>query len=290
MSRVRTAVLPVAGLGTRFLPATKCVPKEMLPLLDRPCIDYIITEAVDAGIENIVLVTSRGKDALVDFFDRKPALEAHLEKAGKQDLLDKVLETASRAEVVSVRQQVALGLGHAVLTAKPAVGSEPFAVLLGDDIIFSDTPTIGDMIGAYDHGAQAAVVALMEVPQDQTDRYGICAGQWRDDGQMQVSHMVEKPDPAEAPSRHAIVGRYVLPPDIFDILQITRPGRGNEIQLTDALADLAARGRVRGYVFDGERHDTGNVLGLLRAAMHEARRRPDLRDGFQRILEELSAL
>jgi len=290
MSRIRTAVLPVAGLGTRFLPATKCVPKEMLPLLDRPCIDYIITEAVEAGIENVVLVTSRGKDALVDFFDRKPALEAHLERAGKQDLLDKVLDTARRAEVVAVRQQVALGLGHAVLTARPAVGNEPFAVLLGDDIIFSDRPTIGDMIDRYDAQAAAAVVALMEVPQEQTNRYGICAGTWRDDGQMQVSHMVEKPDPADAPSRHAIVGRYVLPPDIFDILQITRPGRGNEIQLTDALADLASQGRVSGYVFDGERHDTGNVLGLLRASMFAALRRPDLRDGFRSILEELSGL
>lgn len=290
MSRVRTAVLPVAGLGTRFLPASKCVPKEMLPLLDRPCIDYIITEAVDAGIENVVLVTSRGKDALINFFDRKPALEAHLEQAGKQHLLDKVIETAQRAQVVSIRQQVALGLGHAVLTARPAVGDEPFAVLLGDEIIFSEQPTIGTMIDEYDHDEKAAVVALMEVPREQTRRYGICAGQWREDGQMQVSHMVEKPEPEDAPSCHAIVGRYVLPPDIFDVLRVTPPGRGNEVQLTDALAVLASQDRVRGFVFDGERHDTGNVLGLLRAAMFEARRRPDLRDGFQKILEELSAL
>ncbi|MFT4975370.1 MAG: UTP--glucose-1-phosphate uridylyltransferase [Myxococcota bacterium] len=290
MSPIRTAVLPVAGLGTRFLPATKCVPKEMLPLLDRPCIDYIITEAVEAGIENIVLVTSRGKDALVDFFDRKPALEAHLERTGKLELLDRVLETARRAEVVSVRQQVALGLGHAVLTARPAVGNQPFAVLLGDDIIVSDKPVIGEMMAAYDADTQAAVVALMEVPQDQTDRYGICAGDWLPNGEMSVSHMVEKPRPADAPSRHAIVGRYVLPPDIFDILKVTRPGRGDEIQLTDALADLASQQRVRGFVFDGERHDTGSVLGLLRASMFLAARRPDLRDGFAAILEELSAL
>lgn len=290
MNQIRTAVIPVAGLGTRFLPATKNVPKEMLPLLDRPCIDYIITEAVSAGIENIVLVTSRGKDALIDYFDRRPDLEAHLEYHGKTDLLNAVLETAQRAKVVTVRQQEALGLGHAVLTALPAVGSQPFAVLLGDDIIFSEKPVIGEMLTQYQRNPGTAVVALMEVPKEQTNRYGICAGTWQNERLMQVSHMVEKPKPDDAPSRHAIVGRYVLPSDIFDILQITRPGRGEEIQLTDALADLAQQGRVNGYVFDGERHDTGNVLGLLRASMFAALRRPELNDGFRDILKEISAL
>ena len=288
MGQIQTAVLPAAGLGTRFLPATKCVPKEMLPLLDRPCIDYIITEAVSAGIENIVLVTSRGKDAIVDFFDRKPVLEAYLERTGKQALLDKVLATVQRAQIVTARQQQPLGLGHAVLMAKPAVGNVPFAVLLGDEVIFSETPAIGQMMNAYDPASRSAVVALMEVPLEQTRRYGICAGEWDSDGQMAVTHMVEKPLPSQAPSRHAIVGRYVLPPDIFDILQATPPGYGGEIQLTDALAVLAAQQRVRGLPFEGERHDTGSVLGLLRASMHAALRRPDLREGFLTILAELS--
>lgn len=290
MSPIRTAVLPVAGLGTRFLPVTKAVPKEMLPLLDRPCIDYIVAEAVEAGIERIVFVTARGKDALVDYFDHSPALEAHLEATGKPDLLARVREAAQRAEVVAVRQRVTLGLGHAVLTARPAVGDdEPFAVLLGDDVIFGAKPAIGQLM-AQQAGGEQAVVALLEVPQEQTNRYGICAGTWQSPALMQVHEMVEKPAPEEAPSRHAIVGRYVLPAGIFDILAGIGPGRGGEIQLTDALAVLAAQGRVQGLVFDGERHDTGNVLGLLRAAMFAANRDPALRAGFRAVLEELAHL
>lgn len=288
MSQIRTAVLPAAGLGTRLLPATKCVPKELLPLLDRPCIDYIVTEAVSAGVEHIVLVTSKGKDSIVEFFDRKPALESYLERAGKQALLEKVLSTIKRAQIVTARQQQPLGLGHAVLMAQPAVGNAPFAVLLGDEVIFSEEPAIGQLMDAYDDDVRAAVVALMEVSLEQTSRYGICAGQWGPDGQMTVTHMVEKPAPSTAPSRNAIVGRYVLPPDIFDVLRGTPPGFGGEIQLTDALAALAAQQRVRGVTFEGERHDTGSVLGLLRASMHAALRRPDLREGFHAILTELS--
>lgn len=289
MSPIRTAVLPVAGLGTRFLPVTKAVPKEMLPLLDRPCIDYIVAEAVEAGIERIVFVTARGKDALVDYFDRSPDLESHLEQTGKTALLARVREAASRAEVVSVRQRVTLGLGHAVLTARAVIGDEePFAVLLGDDVIFGDTPAIGQLI-AQQGGGDQAVVALLEVPRDQTDRYGVCAGEWQAGGRlMQVREMIEKPRPEEAPSCHAIVGRYVLPAGIFEILARLGPGRGGEIQLTDALAVLAAQGRVQGLVFSGERHDTGNVLGLLRAALFAARRDPALWPGLQAILEELS--
>jgi len=243
-------------------------------------------EAVEAGIERIVFVVAKGKDALVDYFDRSPALEAHLKKAGKEALLQKVLETANRAEVISIRQGQALGLGHAVLSAKPAVGNEPFAVLLGDDIIASKTPGLKQMMQAQDD-VNNAIVALLEVPRDQTNRYGICAGTWLNDRLMQVSHMVEKPHPSQAPSNHAIVGRYILPADIFDILARTKPGKGGEIQLTDSLAELAAASRVTGFVFEGERHDTGNVLGLLRASLHLAQQRDDLKSGLHQIIQEL---
>lgn len=291
MSQVRTAVLPVAGWGTRFLPVTKSVPKELLPLLDRPCVDYIVTEAVEAGIERIILVTARGKDSLLDYFDRFPELEERLKRDGKEALLARIMEAAHRAEIISLRQPQMLGLGHAVLCARAAVGNEPFAVLLGDDIIFSDKPVIGQMIEAYDeNGGAKAVVSLMEVALEQTRRYGICAGEWIKEGLMAVSEMIEKPAPADAPSRQAIVGRYVLPADVFDILERTPPGRGGEIQLTDALAELARQERVLGYVFDGERHDTGNVLGLLRASLFAAARRDDLREDFLTILDEVHTL
>jgi UTP--glucose-1-phosphate uridylyltransferase len=291
MSTVRTAILPAAGLGTRFLPATKSVPKELLPLLDRPCIDYIVAEAAAAGIERIVLVTSRGKDALADFFDRSPSLEAHLRATGKLALLDRVLEVCGRSEVVTVRQQQTLGLGHAVWCARAAVGGEPFAVMLGDEVIFSQTPALGQLLRIHREAPDgSAVIALMEVATEETRRYGICAGTWLDEARMRVQAMVEKPDPAHAPSRHAIVGRYILPPDVLDILAQTPPGSGGEIQLTDALAVLAGQGRVIGARFEGERHDTGHVLGLLRASMFAAASRPDLRLEFARILAEVTAL
>lgn len=286
---VRTAVIPVAGLGTRFLPVTKSVPKEMLPVVDRPCIEYVVAEAVAAGIERVVFVSSRGKEALVDYFDRSPALEAHLEAVGKLDFLAEVQRVASMADVVSVRQRETLGLGHAVLTAAPAVRDEPFAVLLGDDILDSETPVVGQLAAAMDHPEQA-VVALMEVPAPDTRRYGICAGEWLDGRRMQVQAMVEKPEPEDAPSRHAIVGRYILPPDIFEILRHTPRGRGGEVQLTDALAVLAEQGRVVGAAFEGQRFDTGNVLGLLRASLHFARKRDDLRAGVDDLISEMAAL
>ena len=284
--RVRTAVIPVAGLGTRFLPVTKAVPKEMLPIVDRPCISYIVAEAVAAGIERVVFVTSKGKDALIDYFDRSPHLESHLAANGKTELLETVLEAARLAEVVSVRQGEALGLGHAVLTAKPAVADEPFAVLLGDDIIDSNTPAIQQLIDAR-NGPDQAVVALMEVPQEETRRYGVCAGPWLDSNRMKVDTMVEKPDPKVAPGRHAIVGRYVLPPEVFSILEETPRGTGGEIQLTDAIFQLAEQGRVTGLVFEGRRFDTGNVLGLLEASLYFTSKRPEYRDGLRAMLSRM---
>ena len=314
MKKVRTAVIPVAGLGTRFLPATKTVPKEMLPLLDRPCIDYIVTEAADAGIERIIFVTARGKDAMIDYFDSSPALEAHLRKHQKFELLEKVLEAGRRVDVISIRQRQALGLGHAVHTAKPIVGNEPFAVLLGDDIIHAKNPVIGEMIKVF-NAHNKAVVGLMEVPNDQTQKYGICAGTWIQDASaqasspssknskspasaksrpqsqiMQVSTMVEKPHPKLAPSNYAIVGRYVLPAEIFELIEDTPPGAGGEIQLTDALHMLAKNNNVLGFRFEGERYDTGNALGLLRASLMEASRRDSLKSELQALITEMHNL
>ena len=283
--RVRTAVIPVAGLGTRFLPATKSVPKEMLPILDRPCVDYIVREAADAGIERIIFVTARGKDAMVDYFDSAPALEAHLKEHEKFDLLEKVLEAGKKVDVITIRQPKALGLGHAILTAKPIVGNEPFAILLGDDIIFSDKPVIGEMIKVFEKQKEA-VVAIMEVPKEQTQRYGICSGQWDNDQEMRVKRMVEKPHPKVAPSNFGIVGRYVVPPEIFALLEETPPGKGGEIQLTDALHMLARMNKVVGFKFEGKRVDTGNAMGLLHASMYEAYHRPEMREQLMELIQD----
>lgn len=280
---IRKAVLPAAGLGTRFLPVTKAVPKEMLPLLDRPCIEYVIAEAVEAGITEVVLVTSRGKSAMEDYFDRSPALEATLEAAGKSAMLTEVRRVARLATVVSVRQQEQKGLGHAVLAAAPAVGDEPFAVLLGDDIIDAPTPAIGQLARVQaDFGG--AVVALQEVPRADTKKYGICAGEMEASNRMRVRAMVEKPAPENAPSNLSIVGRYVLPGEIFGVLRNTAPGAGGEIQLTDAIAVLAGRGEVRGLLFGGQRFDTGNPLGLLDATLHYALRRPEYADAARALI------
>ena len=285
--RLRTAVIPVAGRGTRFLPVTKAVPKELLPIGDRPCIEYIVAEAVEAGLDRIVFVTARGKGALMDYFDRSPDLEAALEAAGKADYLTEVRRVAAMAEVVGVRQQETKGLGHAVLCARPAVGDQPFAVCLGDDIVDSATPAIAQLRDTWAAaGGDSAVLALMEVPREDTRKYGVCGGTWSSDVVMKVSEMVEKPEPENAPSHHAIVGRYILPADIFDILETTPRGRGDEIQLTDAIAVLANQGRVLGRVFEGERFDTGNPLGLLRASLHFMAKRPELADGVARIIAE----
>jgi len=283
---VTRAVLPLAGLGTRFLPASKAVPKELLPLVDRPCLDYIIAEAVASGIEDMVFVISKGKGAIIEHFSKDPYLEQYLEERGQEHLLAEVRRAARLAKVVTVRQHDALGLGHAVLTARPAVGNNPFAVLLGDDIIHNpERPGLRQLLDVWDDKGEC-VVALIEVPREETKRYGICDGTL--DGRlMEVTGMVEKPDPADAPSNLSIVGRYVLPGEIFDILETTPRGRGGEIQLTDALAVLAGRGQAWGYLFEGERFDTGNVGDWLRATVHLALKRPDLAPRMREILAEV---
>lgn len=285
---VTKAVLPVAGLGTRFLPVTKSVPKEMLPVVDRPGLEYIVAEAVDAGLTELIFVTGAGKDAIEDYFHRDFYLEAQLEAAGKADYLKEVQRVGKLAKVISVRQQERLGLGHAVYQAHGIVSpDEDFAVLLGDDIIDAQTPAIGQLM-AVQAERGGCCVALMDVPRDQTDRYGICDGQMVSPGLMHVSGMVEKPDPADAPSTYSIVGRYVLPGEILKILETTPRGRGGEIQLTDALAILAERGQAWGLEFEGARFDTGNTLGLMRASIHFALKRPELAEGMRGILAEFS--
>lgn len=273
-SPVRTAVLPVAGFGTRWLPISKAVPKELLPILNRPCIEYAVVEAVEAGIERIVMVTSHGKEALADYFDTNPELERHLEEQGRTELLAMVRSITGLVDVVTVRQRDARGLGLAVLSAQSAVGDEPFAVLLADDLIDGPSPAIGQLMAATP--ADMASVALMEVPTEQVNRYGICGGHWNAQGLMLIDQMIEKPEPAAAPSRQAIVGRYILPPDIFPILETTPRGRGDEVQLTDALAVLAGRRKVLGVPFLGRRFDAGSLPGWLEANLHYARRHPEL--------------
>lgn len=285
------AVIPAAGYGTRFLPATKAVPKEMLPIVDRPTIEYVVRECVRAGLDDVLLISSTGKDALEDHFDRALELEAALQSKGKQDLLDEVVELASLANVHSVRQGEQLGLGHAVAQARNHVGDDSFAVLLGDDIIDPDDDLLERMLAAHAETG-LAVVALMEVAEADVDKYGIAvpAGGGEDGSRgIRLEAMVEKPDPADAPSNLAIIGRYVLPADIFDVLDATERGAGGEIQLTDALATLAADEPIVGIVLEGVRHDAGDKLGFLKATLDFALRDDDLGPPLAAHLQELVA-
>lgn len=288
-ARVRSLVLPCAGLGTRFLPITKAVPKEMLPLVDRPTIAYIVAEAVAAGVEQVVLVTSRGKGALEDYFDRSPELERHLEATGKLDLLARVREAWNTATVVSVRQREILGLGHAVLTARSVIGDEPFAVMLGDEVMAGETPALGELVKVLEETGKSSV-GLVPVPWEHTHRYGVCAGPEIGPNRLSVERMVEKPPQGTAPSNYAIVGRYVLTPDIWDILARTGKGSGGEVQLTDALAVQAAQGNMVGVLLQQTRFDTGNVLGYLQANLHLAWRQPELRAGVEALAREILEL
>jgi len=267
----------VAGLGTRFLPATKAIPKEMLPLVDVPSIQIIVEECVAAGFEEIILVTARGKSAIEDHFDRAPELEALLERRGKTDDLARVRKPQQMARYVSVRQAEAKGLGHAVLCARDAVGDEPFAVLLGDDLLDADVPGVRQLADVYERTG-TGVVALYEVAAGQEHMYGIVDGERTGARELSLKKLVEKPAPGTAPSRLAIIGRYVLPPEIFEILAATQPGRGGEIQLTDALATLCARRGLIGLEVEGRRFDVGDRAGYVLAMVHYALRRDDIRD------------
>jgi len=283
---IRVAVFPAAGLGTRFLPATKAQPKEMLPLVDRPLVQYVVEEARAAGIERIVIVTGRGKNAIEDHFDTSFELEHMLEERGKSELLGLVREISDMIPISYVRQKVALGLGHAVLQARELVGQEAFAVMLGDDIVDADEPCIGQMMKLYARRGNP-VIALQEVPRVETRQYGIVAGDRVEDRVVRITDMIEKPPPEKAPSNLAIIGRYLLPQEIFDILEETRSDFGGEIQLTSALRTLLSRRPIDGYLFEGKRYDAGDKLGFLKATVEFALKREDLGGKFREYLKGL---
>jgi UTP--glucose-1-phosphate uridylyltransferase len=289
--RVRKAVFPAAGWGTRFLPATKAQPKEMLPLVDKPVIQYAVEEAVAAGIEQVIIVTSSQKRAIEDHFDLSYELEHLLEEKGEIEKLRQVRHITDLAQIAYVRQKEQLGLGHAVLMAKDLIGHEPFAVILPDDVVLADRPCIGQLIHAY-HQTHASVVAVMEVPHEDVQRYGIIAGAPDEDPVHQgrlhrVTQLVEKPAPDDAPSNLAIIGRYVLTPKIFDKLEHTPRGKGGEIQLTDAIEALMEEQGVYGYEFEGIRYDAGTTMGWMQASVELALQRPDLAGEFREYLRNL---
>jgi UTP--glucose-1-phosphate uridylyltransferase len=282
--KVRKAVIPVAGLGTRFLPATKTVPKELLPIVDIPSIQYVVQEAVDAGIEEIIFVTGRGKDGIEDHFDEAPELEQVLADRGHPEMVKMLRAIAEMTEVVSVRQKKPLGLGHAVLCARDLVGDEPFAVLLADDLIDSEVPCVRQLLNLFEE-TQESVIALMQVLESEVPQYGVIKGKELKPRLYQVDATVEKPAVKDAPSRLAIIGRYVLRPEIFAILQNLPPGRGGEIQLTDGLAQLVRERKIFGCEFLGDRYDIGDKFGFVRATVAYALKRPDLKDKVLQYLK-----
>lgn len=280
---VRKAVIPAAGLGTRFLPATKASPKEMLPLVDKPLIQYAVEEAVASGIEDIIVITGRGKRAIEDHFDRSVELEENLKGNGKAQLLSQIRHISNLANFCYVRQSEALGLGHAVLCAQHLIGDEPFAVILGDEIIDAPVPGLAQLIHAYKK-RQGAVLGVQEVPHAEVNRYGIVSPRKVANGLFRVDDLVEKPAPADAPSNLAVIGRYVLPPDIFPILRKTRPGKHGEIQLTDALRELAKQSPMYALEIQGQRYDAGDKLGFLIATIEFALKNPSLGQDFSDYL------
>ncbi|WP_281539324.1 UTP--glucose-1-phosphate uridylyltransferase GalU [Selenomonas noxia] len=284
---IRKAVIPAAGYGTRFLPATKATPKEMLPIVDKPTIQYIVEEALESGIEDILIISGHGKRAIEDHFDSAPALEHELARKGKQDLLDVVRETTD-VNVHYVRQKYMRGLGDAILCARSFVGDEPFAVLLGDDVVYHpERSALRQLIDIYEEMG-GSVLGCQIVSDEQVSSYGIVGGETLENRRlMRVSDMVEKPSLEEAPSRMAVLGRYIIRPEIFSILGETKPGKGGEIQLTDALKVLAQREAVYAYDFEGKRYDLGDKLGFLEATVEFALRRPDLGGPFQAYLKKI---
>jgi UTP--glucose-1-phosphate uridylyltransferase len=285
---VRKAVFPAAGLGTRFLPATKAQPKEMLPLVDKPTIQYVVEEAVASGLEQLVIVTGRGKRAIEDHFDAAFELEYYLNDRGKTEELAQIKTISELASVCYVRQKEPLGLGHAILCARPLVGNEPFAVFLGDDIIGGATvPCMRQLLDVYEKYG-GPVIAVERVPHDRISQYGVIAARPLGGNVFQIDDLVEKPKIEDAPSDLAIIGRYVLTPDLFDILRDTRPDRRGEIQLTDALRTLRKHRPMYAVEFDGKRYDTGDKLGFLKATVEFALVRPDLADQFRAYLKSLS--
>lgn len=285
--RIKKAVIPAAGLGTRFLPATKAQPKEMLPIVDKPAIQYIVEEAVQSGIEDILIITGRNKRAIEDHFDKSVELELTLEEKEDRELLDLVRNISSLANIHYIRQKEPKGLGHAIYCAKTFINNEPFAVLLGDDIVDSKTkPCLQQLIDIYnEYGTN--IIGVQEVPKADVSKYGIVSGKMVDERLYKVNNLVEKPSIEDAPSNIAILGRYIIEPEIFEILEHTKPGAGGEIQLTDALKELSTKQDIYAYIFEGRRYDIGNKLGFLQATVEFALKREDLKDEFIAYLRHL---
>ena len=285
--KVKKAIIPAAGLGTRFLPATKAMPKEMLPILDKPTIQYIVEEASRAGIEDIIIVTGKHKRAIEDHFDNQKELEMVLQEKGKNDLLEKVQYSTDLANIFYVRQKEQKGLGHAIHTARQFIGNEPFAVLLGDDIVESDTPAIKQLMDVYDETGKS-VIGVQEVAEEDTHRYGIIDPLEKSGLRYEVKKFVEKPKQGRAPSNLAIMGRYVLTPEIFDYLETQEEGAGNEIQLTDAIERMNAESQVYAYDFEGDRYDVGEKLGFVKTTIEYALKDEDMKDDVKKYIRELN--
>ncbi|HDC7634638.1 TPA: UTP--glucose-1-phosphate uridylyltransferase GalU [Staphylococcus aureus] len=286
MKKIKKAIIPAAGLGTRFLPATKAMPKEMLPILDKPTIQYIIEEAVRAGIEDIIIVTGRHKRAIEDHFDSQKELEMVLKEKGKSELLEKVQYSTELANIFYVRQKEQKGLGHAISSARQFIGNEPFAVLLGDDIVESEVPAVKQLIDVYEETGHS-VIGVQEVPEADTHRYGIIDPLTKNGRQYEVKKFVEKPAQGTAPSNLAIMGRYVLTPEIFDYLKTQKEGAGNEIQLTDAIERMNNDNQVYAYDFEGERYDVGEKLGFVKTTIEYALKDDSMREELTRFIKEL---
>lgn len=284
--KVRKAIIPAAGLGTRFLPATKAQPKEMLPIVDKPTIQYIIEEAVEAGIQDIIIVTGRNKRSIEDHFDRSIELELELEKSGKQEMLEMVKGISEMANIHYIRQKEPRGLGHAILAAQHFIGDEPFAVLLGDDVVISKQPCLGQMLDVF-HEYQTSILGVQTVPHEVVNKYGIIAGKQVDERVYKVQDMVEKPSVEEAPSNVAVLGRYIITPEIFPFLETQDAGKGGEIQLTDALKRLAKEQAMYAYDFKGHRYDVGSKIGFLQANVEFALRNDALKDEVKTYLQQL---
>ncbi|HHR7947243.1 TPA: UTP--glucose-1-phosphate uridylyltransferase GalU [Staphylococcus aureus] len=286
MKKIKKAIIPAAGLGTRFLPATKAMPKEMLPILDKPTIQYIVEEAARAGIEDIIIVTGRHKRAIEDHFDSQKELEMVLKEKGKSELLEKVQYSTELANIFYVRQKEQKGLGHAISSARQFIGNEPFAVLLGDDIVESEVPAVKQLIDVYE-GTGHSVIGVQEVPEADTHRYGIIDPLTKNGRQYEVKKFVEKPAQGTAPSNLAIMGRYVLTPEIFDYLKTQKEGAGNEIQLTDAIERMNNDNQVYAYDFEGERYDVGEKLGFVKTTIEYALKDDSMREELTRFIKEL---
>lgn len=284
--KVRKAVIPAAGLGTRFLPATKAQPKEMMPIVDKPAIQYIVEEAVASGIEEILIITGRNKRAIEDHFDRSVELEMELQNKHEVEMLQMVKEISGLAEIYYVRQKTPRGLGHAVSCAATFVGNEPFAVMLGDDIVDSETPCLKQLLNAYDQYG-CSILGVQRVAKEHIERFGIVDGEALNERTYRVRGLVEKPSVDQAPSDVAILGRYVITPEVFSILKTLRPGAKNEIQLTDALNVLCSQQDMMAYLFEGKRYDIGDKLGFLQATVEYALKRPEFSTRFEQYLREL---